>query len=116
MSLKGKITAAVNLAFNAVGDLAETVVLSTSSEVSYNFATGAKSETPATSSVIAIVTTSEEGPTDNAVEAPRKEVLIKEVDLPDPSLFNKVTISGKEHSVLFYKASPGLVVLTVTEG
>jgi hypothetical protein len=115
MSIRSKITTAVNLAFKGVGDLAETVTLKTQSGRSYNFSTGVATATETETFVTAIVIAQEENNTESK-NTPIKEVYIKESDLPDPKLYDTITISSQDYSILSYKLEPGLIVMQVTEG
>ena len=115
MSLRAKITSAVETAFAKVGDLAETVTLKTTTSQSYDFGTGSVSSTVEESSVVAIILFAEQDPTAEVISSPRKEVLIKEIDLPEPKVFDVVTIATQDHTILSYKDEPGLVTLLVTE-
>jgi len=115
MSLRGTIAKAVDTAFKAVGDLAENVILKTTSSSSYDFSTGTVNAQITESTVRAIILYADQDPTTAEVLSPRKEVLIKETELPDPKLFDTVLINDKTHSILSYKVEPGLVTLLVTE-
>ena len=116
MSLRNKITQGVDTAFAKVGDLAETVTLKQYTEGSYDFSTGTKSETVTESSVTAIVIGVEVDPNAENIGSPKKNVYIKETELPSPRLYDTVTIGGVNHTILSFEQYPGLVILLVTEG
>lgn len=116
MSIRSQITTAVNSAFRSVGDLTETVILTVTTSNSYNFATSTASSVTSSTSVSAIVLEIKEGANEENVGSIRKEVYIKQSDLSDPSIFDKITISGVVHSIISYSSFPGLVILNVTEG
>lgn len=115
MSLRGTINSSVNTAFRAVGDLAETVTLRTSSSTDYDFTTGETTSVVTESTVTAIVLYVDQDPNAEVVLSPRKEVLLKETDLGDPNVYDLVVINNQNHSILSYKVEPGLVTLIVTE-
>jgi hypothetical protein len=116
MSIRAKITQAVNAAFSAVGDLAQTVTLKVSSEGTYDFSTGINSTTVTESTVVGIVIAMDEDPQRESIGTPMSEVYIKEADLPNPKLYSVVSIASVDHSIISYKVEPGLVTLRVTEG
>lgn len=115
MTIRSKITTAVNLAFKGVGDLAQTVTLKVKTARSYNFATGAASSTETSTDVTAIVISQEESDSESK-GTPFKEVYIKEADLPNPKLYDTITIASQDHSITSYVLEPGLVVMKVVEG
>lgn len=116
MSLRSKITAAVDKAFTAVGDLAETVTLRTKVSGEYDFTTGETNDTFEESSVEAIVMSVKQKPDDAEILAPRKEVYIKESDLENPALYDTVVINSVSHTIINFTKEPGLITLLVTEG
>jgi hypothetical protein len=116
MSLRNKIQSSVDKAFRAVGDLAENVTLRTKVSEGYDFATGEVSDKFEEATVQAIVTYVKQKPDASEVLAPRKEVLIKEVDLKEPNLYDEVLISEKVHTIISFSKEPGLVTLLVTGG
>lgn len=116
MSIRAKITQAVNAAFSAVGDLAQDVILKESSEGVYDFTTGATASTVTESTVVGIVMALKEKPTIENIATPMSEVYIKEADLPNPKLYSVVSIASVDHSIISYIVEPGLVTLRVTEG
>lgn len=115
MSLRGTINSSVNTAFRAVGDLAETVTLRTSTSTEYDFATGQTNSVVTETSVTAIVLYVDQDPNAEVILSPRKEVLVKETDLENPNVYDLVVINNQNHSILSYKVEPGLVTLIVTE-
>ena len=115
MSIRNKITIAVNQAFKGVKDLAQTVTLKGSTNASYDFSTGTVSSTTSSLAIEAIVILQEEDSTDPKV-TPIKEVYAKESELPNPKLYDKIEIDSLDHSILSYSLEPGLVILKVTEG
>jgi hypothetical protein len=115
MSLRGTINNAVDTAFRAVGDIGETVTLRTSNSTEYDFTTGKTTSNVTETSVTAIVLYVDQDLTAEVVLSPRKEVLVKETDLPDPKVYDIVIINNQEHSIISYKVEPGLVTLIVTE-
>jgi hypothetical protein len=116
MSLRNKIQSSVDKAFKAVGDLAENVTLRTKTSEGYDFTSGEVSAKFEESTVQAIVTYVKQKPDSSEVLAPRKEVLIKEADLGDPSLYDEVVISESVHTIISFSKEPGLVTLLVTGG
>jgi len=116
MSLRNKITKAVDTAFAKVGDLSETVTLTQITGETYDFTTGTKTSTATASSVTAIVVSIEIDPNAEFIGAPKKEVYVKEAELPNPKLYDTVTISSVDHSILSIRQDIGLVTLLVTEG
>jgi len=115
MSLRRTINNSVDTAFRAVGDLAETVTLRTSSSTDYDFTTGETNSVVTESTVTAIVLYVDQDPNAEIVLSPRKEVLLKETDLGNPNVYDLVVINNQNHSILSYKVEPGLVTLIVTE-
>lgn len=116
MSLRAKITKAVDTAFAKVGDLAQPVTLETKTSQSYDFGNNTTSSNVESTSVTAIVLYADQKDIpDEAIANPRKEVLIKEKDLPNPKTFDEVTIEGQKHTIISFKVEPGLVTLLVTE-
>jgi hypothetical protein len=116
MSLRNKITSAVDKAFNAVGDLAEDVTLRVKQSGSYDFTTGTTTDTYDESTVSAIVMYVKQKPDAPEILSPRKEVLIKEEDLKNPAIYDEVIISEVTHTIISYTKEPGLITLLVTEG
>jgi hypothetical protein len=116
MSLRSKITAAVNKAFTAVGDIAETVTLRTKVSGDYDFLTGTTNDTYEESLVAAIVISVKQKPDDTEILAPRKEVYIKESDLENPALYDTVVINSVPNTIINFTKEPGLITLLVTEG
>jgi len=116
MSIRAKITQAVNSIFNAVGDLAQDVILKESSEGVYDFATGINATTVTQSTVVGIVMALDEESQPESISTPVSEIYIKEKDLPNPKLYSVVSIASVDHSIISYKVEPGLVTLRVTEG
>lgn len=116
MALRNKIQSSVKKAFKAVGDLAEDVTLRKKTSGDYDFLTGEVSDKFTESTVSAIVTSVKQKPDSSEILVPRKEVLIQEVDLLDPSLYDEVLISEETHIIISYSKEPGLVTLLVTGG
>jgi len=116
MSLRKKINSAVNKAFVAVGDLAETVTLQTKATSTYDFSTGLTADTFEEASIQAIIMSVKQEPDQAEIIAPRKEVYIKEKDLASPALYDKVIINSVAHVIINFTQQPGLVILLVTEG
>lgn len=116
MSLKSKVTNAVDKAFTAVGDLAEFVLLSQKTAGAYDFNTGTASSTSVDTSVLAIVIAVKQKPDEAELLAPRKEVYIKEKDLKDPALYDTITIGTVSHTIIQVTHEPGLITLLITEG
>jgi len=115
MSLKAKITKAVDTAFKKVGDLAQTVTLETTSAQSYDFGNSSKSATVVSTRVQAIILYADQDVTSETIANPIKEVLVKESDLPDPKSYDKVVVGTQSHTIISFKVEPGLVTLIVTE-
>jgi len=116
MSLRNKINSSVDKAFSAVGDLVESVTLKTKSTSNYDFSTGTTKDTYEETSVDAIVTYVKQKPDDSEILAPRKELLIKESDLKNPSTYDEVFIADSAHTIISYSKEPGLITLLVAEG
>lgn len=115
MSLRAKITSAVDKAFAKVGDLAQSVTLQTTTSQTYDFGSNEASETVASSTVTAIILYADQDVTSDTIANPRKEVLVKEADLPNPKSYDNVIIDGVSHTIISFKVEPGLVTLIVTE-
>lgn len=116
MSLRKKIEQAVDKAFNAVGDIAETVKLQSKTAGSYDFATGQASATTTETTIDAIVMSVEQKPDAEEILAPRKEVYVKEKELTNPALYDTVVIDNVNHTIINFTHQPGLITLLVTEG
>jgi hypothetical protein len=116
MSLRKKISSAVDKAFAAVGDIAEIVILRTKATGTYDFSTGKTNDTYNETSSEAIVMSVKQEPDQAEILAPRKEVYIKEKDLASPALYDTVIINSVSHVIINFTQQPGLITLLVTEG
>jgi len=106
-------------AFVTMGDLVTSVILRSTTSVSYEFGTTNSdgivthlTEDLITSALIE-ETLQKENPEDFGVKV--KTVSVLTTDLDDPSLYDKVIIKGKIHNVVSFVSDVALVVLTVTE-
>jgi len=106
MSLKAKINAAVNKAFNAVGDLVVLAKLSSEKVSDYDFANRGKVSTTGSQTVEVIVQTTKKP----SGEGFNTEALMKSG--PDLSVYDTLTIDKKIYNIVDY-SDDGFVITAI---
>ena len=98
MSLKAKITAAVNKAFNAVGDLVEKGKLSNTTASNYDFATRSTTTTSKTETVDVIIL-------DTSKDAGVHHDTVKGIMKAGPTLdyYDTLTVNKVKYSIVSYQ-------------
>jgi len=107
MSLRNKVTSAVDKAFKAVGDLVVSGTLSSKSVTGYDFSTGLIAST-STSTVVEVIKLTKTNPLTNATST---EAIIKSgVDI---SVYDTLTIDGVEYNIGDYDDNEFIITLQI---
>ena len=93
MSMRARLTAAVNTAFDAVGNLAETATLSSKSVTGFNFATGV-TESTSTNVTVTVIIMTENDPSGKSIIL--KALLKSGVDL---TVYDTLTVGTKSYNI-----------------
>ena len=109
MSLSARVTASVNKAFAAAGDLVKTGTLSSKSVSSYNFGTRSTVSTTATQSVDVIIQSTQK-PSGDAFTI---TALMKTgVDL---SVYDSLTVNNKSYNIIDYNDNGFVIEAILTK-
>jgi len=109
MSLKAKVSAAVDKAFAAIGDLAVSATLSNTNSSSYDFATG-QAVTTTTSKVVKVFLESTKKPSDGSFET---KALMKSNVVVDG--YDTLTIGATVYSITDFTDDGFVITLKLTK-
>lgn len=109
MSLNKKILAAVDKAFNAVGDLVIVGKLSSKKVSTYDFSTNSVKDTSSTLSVEVIITTT----TNQSGSGPKISAIMKAGT--DLSVYDTLTVKGKNYNISDYSDDGYVITLNLVK-
>ena len=118
MGLRATIASAVGTAFNAIGDIAETITYRSRTDGSYNAATGVVSHTDTDTSIKAVITALSDSQDPNTIAEEHSgdlSFLFQQSDLTgDPDTGDEIVRGGETYTVNKIEFDPAGATFTVT--
>lgn len=112
MGYKSLVVSSVNKAFSLVKDLAINVTLSKSTVTGFDFASNSAVVTNAPAIIVkAILVTKARKPTDEQSATVSNSLLMKSIDIPDPTIYDRITMEdGSMWSLVMPYANDGYTI------